>query len=114
MRLTNGNFDQCNSCKRLGTSRLHELHQSKFPFVSRIEFIRSKLSNFSAHVSGITDVPDGGLSSGLCSRDSLSGAERYRRPVVSCETSCAACRLMQDLSGRRPPPAGQAFHRTHI
>ena len=24
----------------------------KFPFVSRIEFIRSKLSNYSAHVSG--------------------------------------------------------------
>ena len=29
------------------------LHQSKFPFVSRIEFIRSKLSNLSAHVSGV-------------------------------------------------------------
>ena len=50
---TNGNFDSCNSCKRLGTSRLHELHESKFPFVSRIEFIRSKLSNFSAHVYGV-------------------------------------------------------------
>ena len=50
IRETNGNFDSCNSCKRLGTSRLHELHESKFPFVSRIEFIRSKLSNFSAHV----------------------------------------------------------------
>ena len=36
----------------LETSRLHELHESKCPFVSRIEFIRSKLSNFSAHVSG--------------------------------------------------------------
>ena len=45
-------FDLSNSCKRLRTSRLHELHESKFPFVSRIEFIRSKLSNFSAHVSG--------------------------------------------------------------
>ena len=33
-------------------SRLHELHESKPPFVSRIEFIRSKLKNFSAHVSG--------------------------------------------------------------
>ena len=40
IRETNGNFDSCNSCKRLGTSRLHELHESKFPFVSRIEFIR--------------------------------------------------------------------------
>ena len=42
--------------KRLGTSRLHELHESEFPFVSRIEFIRSKVSNFSAHVSGVTDT----------------------------------------------------------
>ena len=54
MRETNGNFDSCNSCKRLVPSRLHELHESKFPFVSRIEFIRSKLSNFSAHVYGVS------------------------------------------------------------
>ena len=47
------NFDSCNSCKRLVPSRLHELLESKFPFVSRIEFIRSKLSNFSAHVYGV-------------------------------------------------------------
>ena len=43
---TNGNFDSCNSCKRLATSRLHELHESKFPFVSCIEFIRSTLPIF--------------------------------------------------------------------
>ena len=54
MRETNGNFDSCNSCKRLVPSRLHELHESKFPFVSRTEFIRSKLSNFSAHVYGVS------------------------------------------------------------
>ena len=47
IRETNGNFE---SCKRLGTSRLHDLHESNFPFVSRIEFIRSKLSNLSADV----------------------------------------------------------------
>ena len=29
----------CNSCKRVRTSRFHELHESKFPFVLRIEFI---------------------------------------------------------------------------
>ena len=40
--------------KRLVPSRLHELHESKFPFVTRVEFIRSKLSNFYAHVSGVT------------------------------------------------------------
>ena len=56
IRETNGNFDSCNSCKRLGTSRLHELHESKFPFVSRIKFILSKLSNFSADVYGVTDA----------------------------------------------------------
>ena len=32
-----------------------QLHESKFPFVSRIEFIRSKLSNFSAHVYGVNE-----------------------------------------------------------
>ena len=53
IRETNGNLDSCNSCERLGTSRSHELHESKFSFVSRIEFIRSKLSNFSAHVYGV-------------------------------------------------------------
>ena len=31
------------------------MHESKFPFVSRIEFIRSKVSNCSAHVYGATD-----------------------------------------------------------
>ena len=54
IRETNGNIDSCNSCKRLVPSRLHELHEPKFPFVSRIQFIRSKLSYFSAHVYGVT------------------------------------------------------------
>ena len=30
---TSGSFDSCNSCKRQGTSRLHELHEWKLPFV---------------------------------------------------------------------------------
>ena len=34
-------------------SRLHKLHESKLPFVSRIEFIRSKLPKFSTHISGV-------------------------------------------------------------
>ena len=66
IRETNVNFDSCNSCKQLGTSRLHELHESKFPFVSRIEFIRSKLSNFSAHVYGVS-VAARGLERRGCS-----------------------------------------------
>ena len=55
IRVASGNFDSCISCKRLVPSRLHELHESKFAFVTRIKFIRSKLSNFYAHVSGVTD-----------------------------------------------------------
>ena len=43
IRETNGSFDSCNSCKRLVSSRLHELRERKLPFVSRIEFIHSKL-----------------------------------------------------------------------
>ena len=39
IRETNGNFDSCNSCKRLGTSRLHELHESKFQ--SRLQRFQS-------------------------------------------------------------------------
>ena len=37
-------------------SRLHVLHESKLPFVSLLELIRSKLSNFSAHESRVTVV----------------------------------------------------------
>ena len=40
--------------KRLETSRLHEIHESKLPFVAHIKSIRSKPSNVSAHISGVT------------------------------------------------------------
>ena len=33
-----------------GNQLFTELHETQYPFVSRIEFIRSKLSNFSAYV----------------------------------------------------------------
>ena len=55
IRETSGNFDLCDSCKLLVPSRLHELHGSKFQFLSHIEFILSKLSSFPAHVSGVMD-----------------------------------------------------------
>ena len=84
IRETNGNFDSCISCKRLGTSRLHDLHESKFPFVSRIEFIRSKLSNFSAHVYGVNGH--------------LWGMYRYRGVWRSPEPS-----LSQDRDGGASP-----------
>ena len=53
MRETNRSFDLCNSRKQLVPSLINELHESKLLFVSHIEFIRSKLSNFSADVSGV-------------------------------------------------------------
>ena len=40
----------------LHSCRLHELHELKFPFITHLEFIRKKLSNFSAHVSGVSVV----------------------------------------------------------
>ena len=50
MRESKRSFDSCNSCnllcKRLVPSRLHQLNESKLPFVSRIRIIRSKLSVF--------------------------------------------------------------------
>ena len=95
-RETNENFDQRNSCKRLGTSCLHELHESKFSFVSRIEFIdASILSNCSAHVSGATHAPShwpapAGLAPRHTRRDDVSGdvggawaAASHRRRVQS-------------------------------
>ena len=70
IRETISSFDSCNSCERLGTSRhvnklvlsrSHELHELKLLLVSLIEFIRSKLFNFSAHVlrAGKTGRPVG-------------------------------------------------------
>ena len=35
---------------------LHEIHESKLPFISHIDFMCSKLSNFSTHVSGVIDT----------------------------------------------------------
>ena len=51
---------------------LHELHESKFPFVTRIEFIRSKLSIFSARVSGVrgSAAPDRDVPGIHTARDS--------------------------------------------
>ena len=90
IRETNGNFDSCNSCKRLGTGRLHELHESKLPFVSRIEFIRSKLSNFSAHVYGVTDaLPATYLPSERLYADSAG------RPGIRCRPRHAAVPTVQ-------------------
>ena len=48
---TNGNFDSCNSCKRLVLTRLHELHESKLPFFM-YRIYPFETFELSAHVSG--------------------------------------------------------------
>ena len=49
-------FTRNSICKRLNPSRLNVLHESNLPFVSRIELVRTKLSNCSAPVSGFSDA----------------------------------------------------------
>ena len=57
----------------LGTSHLHELRESKLPCVSRIEFIRSKHWNLSAHVSAVGESGSAaGVTPGPGSRGSIS------------------------------------------
>ena len=93
IRETNGNFDSCNLCKRLGTCRLHELHDSKSPFISRVEFIHSKLSNCSARVSGADDV---GSSAG--------------RAAGGVGSIADGCRAMGPRRWNRPRPPSTAEH----
>ena len=56
MREPNGSFDSCNSCKRL-PSRLHELHESRLPFVSGIELVRCNIYFFCSCIRGRWDRP---------------------------------------------------------
>ena len=118
MRETNGNFDSCNSCQRLGTRPLHEMHESKFRFVSRIEFICSKLSNFSAHVSGISNAQPCGSSAETWRR-----RDEERRAGEFPESESPSARLLiprgRCLGGvsrgslsKPPPVAGGGFDGT--
>ena len=54
-RETNGSFDSWNSYQRLRTSRLHELHESKLPFVESNSTSNLSVRNFEfyVHVSGV-------------------------------------------------------------
>ena len=85
---------------------------SKLPFVSRIQFIRSKLSNCSAHVSGVTNSSAKRHSSGVF----VSMARRlYRRHwrallttwrLFTSERTQRRCRRQQRVAG------GTAHHHT--
>ena len=104
-------------------SRSHVLHESKFPFVSRIEFIRSKLSNFSAHVYGVSvsvhtthRFPWQPRSPGklpqylFCGAITICRLSAGRRNCASSSclirrrTSCVSCCAISSLPAR-PDPA---------
>ena len=73
-------------------SRLHELHQSKFPFIYRVEFVRSKLPNLSAHVSG----PSMGAAP----------SSPWDRRCVVLQMTAARHRTAMSAEGLSPPLAG--------
>ena len=79
-------------------SRLHELHESNLPFVSRIEFIRSKLSNFSAHVfAAVIDRSAASKEADDAStcRQTISAGRRTRgRRLVWLEMTFDSCRIL--------------------
>ena len=102
IRETNGNFDSCNSCKRLVPSRLHELHESKFPFVSRIEFIRSKHSNFLLMYTGSLG---GGGGGGGC-----WPWPWRRRGSGHGRGSPRGCVILRRTAARPPPAMGAWRH----
>ena len=81
-------FDWCKICKRLVPSRLHDLHESKLSFVSGMKFIRSKHSNFSAHVSVVTDAA-AGRRRGCRGGNFVSSAEHQHSEVKTARSVCS-------------------------
>ena len=73
-----------NGWKRLFTSRLHEYHyiirDSKLSFISRIEFIRSKRLNLSAHVCA--SEAHGGVAGATCAAGPPGEAPESRGAVA--------------------------------
>ena len=99
---------------RLGTSRLHEPHESKLSFVSRMDVVRSKLTFFSAHISGILEsyhctrqLPG---DTGSCHHGTTGGrwepGPRHRRSIragsVGAGGRLGSCRIRE--SSPLPPP----------
>ena len=84
IRETNGNFDSCNSCKRLIHSSLHELHESKFPYriypFETFEFLCSCIRDhcFNPAVAGVFRHPR------------LAGGGGFKRPHVITRERMAA------------------------
>ena len=101
------NFDSCNLCKRLVPTRLQELHESTFPFVLRIEFIRSKLSIFSAHVSWFMET----ASIRTTVTPTAEGCSNVRNTTAISNTAgTAAANAKQDWTFHRPKVLEYTVH----
>ena len=97
IRETNGNFDSCNTGKRLRTSRLHELHESKFPFVSRTELSHWKLSIFVLLMYPVSlTIPLGVYTASPLSSSSKHGCSDG--PEVKAASHCTAHRQRHKLT----------------
>ena len=97
----------------MGTSRLHDLHEPKLPFVSRIEFIRSELSNFSAHVSGVSVAGGVGITAAqlrVSQYSVTSGADPAERPAAASSVTQRHNRIHSGGSAGRRRTA-DALHR---
>ena len=103
IRETNGSFRLCNSCKRLVPSRLHKVHESKLAFVTCIEFIRYKLSNFLLMYLGPSSRrrrPAASCQQQSCGFQGLRGP--CTRPARLCTAHCALhCRRRASLVQER-------------
>ena len=80
------NFYLGNSWKLLNHSCLHELHESKLPFISLTEFIRCKLSIFFAHIMGSCRRRRGGAPASIARSSQHPSAlfrPVWRRPSVA-------------------------------
>ena len=115
MRETNGTFDSCNSCKRLVPSRLHELHESKFPLFHASNLSVRNFRIFLLMYPGSVTLSATHYLFVCGSGGDRGGVGRRRSRVVSCLPSflylvmpppsgggCQAARRPSDGAPRRP------------
>ena len=74
-RETNGTFDSCNSCSRLVASRLHKLHESKFPFFHVLNLSVRNFRIFLLMYTGLMTAPLAG--------ETAHSSSPYRQTEIS-------------------------------
>ena len=93
IRLTNGNFYSCNSCKWLGTTRLHELHESNFRFLNvsnlSVRNFRISLMMYPGSLTG--GGRGGGAQDGACRLSSVHPPPDMIKLIAPDRPARAAC-----------------------